>query len=147
MAVHIHSIFKNPPKTGIEFIEPTLTQQQFKSECDINCIMQRYAKTGLLVDPTIQSNRKPIFGDFSAEFDYQSTQNMIVSANQQFAELSATLRKRFHNNPAELLEFLGNEENRDEAVKLGLINAPVEPEQSADIAAIKEDREKKDSAE
>ena len=38
--------------------------------------------------------------------------------------LPADLRKRFSNDPGQLLSFLENEDNRAEAIKLGLVNAP-----------------------
>jgi phage internal scaffolding protein len=83
--------------------------------------MQRYAATGVLVDPLTQSSRQPSFGDFSGDFDYQKSQNAIISAQNAFDALPAALRKRFDNNPAELLAFIADEKNKDEAIKLGLI--------------------------
>lgn len=39
----------------------SLTKSEFKNECDINLIVKRFDKTGLI---THVSNMSPIFGDF-----------------------------------------------------------------------------------
>ena len=38
--------------------------------------------------------------------------------------LPAHLRARFENDPAQLIDFLGDENNRSEAEKLGLLEVP-----------------------
>jgi phage internal scaffolding protein len=40
--------------------------------------------------------------------------------------LPAQIRSRFDNDPAKLIDFLENEQNHDEAIKLGLVNPPGE---------------------
>ena len=109
------------PSLSVEFDE-SMTQQHFKDECDINSIIRRYQKTGFLVDPLTPGTAEPMYGDFAAEQDFLTAQTLIAHASQAFDELPAWLRKRFSNNPAELLAFLEDESNREEAVKLGLIS-------------------------
>lgn len=108
---------------GITFKDPSLTQQQFKEQCDMNNIIARYNSTGLLIDPLHPGTRQPMFGDFSTVMDFQAAQNVVVRVNEAFEALPARVRDRFDNDPALMLEFLQNEDNREEAVKLGLINA------------------------
>lgn len=98
--------------------EPTRTQQQFKDECDLNVLMARYVKTGTLP----QSTRSALYGDFSDVGDYQSAQDTILRAQQQFAALPSKVRDRFKNNPAEMLSFVANPANLDEAATLGLLS-------------------------
>nr|WAE43468.1 MAG: internal scaffolding protein [Microviridae sp.] len=97
------------------------TQQQFLQDCDINVIIARYHKTGVLPERAGQ----PFFGNFTNGTDFTERQNEIAEANAAFNMLPGWVRKRFQNNPANLLQFLSDEENRDEAIKLGLINKPV----------------------
>lgn len=126
MAVKIFSLYgEQPPKRGIKFTQPSMTQQHFKEECDVNRIMQRYEETGNWGE---QTEVTPQFGDFSAEFDFRSAQDTVISAREAFASLPSKLRKRFNNDPAELLEFVMDSENREEAIKLGLIEKPEELE-------------------
>lgn len=108
---------------GQTFHWPSITQQHFKEECDINNIIARYEQTGILTDP-LQPGRNFEFGDYSAVQDYQDSLNFVIEARQMFDSLPSNLRERFNYDPARLLQFLGDENNRDEAVRLGLIDPP-----------------------
>ena len=55
-------------ETGTACPEETLTQQQFKEECDINTILDRFGITGEV--PT--NVRQPISADFIEATDYQT---------------------------------------------------------------------------
>jgi phage internal scaffolding protein len=122
--VKIFSIFDPPPQVSVKFEDKSLTQQHFKEECDINNIMRRYMNGEAVMVP----NSEPIFGDFSMDFDFQTAQNTLIDATNRFMMLSSEVRERFGNDPAKLLQFLTKRENLDEAIKLGLVPKPVEPE-------------------
>jgi phage internal scaffolding protein len=109
-------------ESGLECQDPTLAQQQFREECDINTIMERFGRTGELVAPV----RMPQYGDFDGINDYHSAMNAIVEAQSAFDQLPAKIRARFGNDPAEFVEFAMNEENRDEAIRLGLVEAAIQ---------------------
>ena len=49
--------------------------------------------------------------------------------------LPSDVRSRFGNNPAELLDFLNDNSNYDEAIRLGLIHAKVSNDVAADNSA------------
>lgn len=133
MAVKIFSLYgEQPPKKGMKFKEPSLTQQHFKDECDVNRIMQRYQETGNWGE---QMDVRPQFGDFSNEFDFRTAQETVIRAQAAFESLPSKVRRRFGNDPAELLEFLQDEANRDEAIMLGLIEKPQEPETALEKGA------------
>lgn len=78
-----------------------------------------------------QSGRRPIYGDFTS-VDYMHMQNSIADIDQQFASLPARLRARFDNDPYQVVRFVEKPENQAEAIKLGLLPAPVEPTPSVD---------------
>ena len=61
---------------------------------------------------------------------FRQAQETVIAAAEAFAALPSRVRQRFNNDPAELLEFLADESNREEAVFLGLIEKP-EPQESA----------------
>lgn len=115
------------PKKGIENTDASATQQQFKRECDINSIMDKYYRTGCLSDPN-QTMRPMTYGDFSDLGNYMDNMNKIVEAREMFEALPARVRERFANNPANMLDFVMDESNRDEAIKLGLLDVPEVPE-------------------
>ena len=47
--------------------------------------------------------------------------NRVIAAQDEFEALPAQIRARFDNDPAKLIEFLENSENRPEAEELGLV--------------------------
>lgn len=97
-----------------------MTQQQFKDECDINRIMDRYLRTGVLSDPL--SLRGPgTYADFTEMGDYMANMNKVVEAREMFESLPAKVRERFANNPANMIEFVMDSSNKEEAIKLGLL--------------------------
>lgn len=109
-------------KQRVDVSGPSLTQQSAKDECDINLIVDR-AKRG--ADLSQLSRGPGFYGDFTNLPSYRESLLMVKSAQDSFMSLDASVRKRFSNDPAELLDFLANPANRDEAVRLGLVNAPV----------------------
>jgi phage internal scaffolding protein len=107
------------PHEGQSFPEKEgLTQQEFKDECDINVIMDKYKTTGALPN-MIASD--PQYGDFSDPMDYQAAMNVVAVANEQFANLEAHIRARFDNDPQKFLDFATNHENAEEMAKMGLM--------------------------
>jgi len=98
------------------------TKQAFKAECDINTIISRFLKTGIM-DFTAQHQAR--YGDCTAA-DYQAAMFKVAGAKSLFAALPAALRNRFENEPAKFLDFVQDEDNREEAMALGLLK-PVEP--------------------
>lgn len=103
---------------GITFDEPSMAQQHFKDECDVNNILRKYESTGLI---THVANGTPSYGDFSSVLEFQQAQNILIEAQDAFEALPASLRKRFDNDPAVMLEFIENPDNREEAENLGLV--------------------------
>ena len=59
--------------------------------------------------------------------DYADAQQLVIDANNAFANLPSRLRDRFANDPAKLLDFLSRKENLDEAISLGLVDRRDEP--------------------
>lgn len=119
------------PDTGEEL--ESATQQQFAEETDINVIVERFGLTGQLPE----NFRAPVSGDFTGVTDYQSALNAVIAADAEFMSLPANVRERFQNDPQRLLEFVGDDKNRDEAIQLGLVPKPVEKPRDA-VQAIDE---------
>lgn len=102
--------------SAVTCAEPTLTQQSFKDQQDINRIVKQYAKTGVAV----QTTRIPMSEDFVGITDYHSAMNAIRAGDEAFEALPSDIRERFHNDPAEFVDFCLDEANNEEAAKLGL---------------------------
>lgn len=115
---------KASKESGLHCKDPSLAQQHFAEECDINTIVERFHLTGEV--PQLQ--QLPSFDDYEGVFDFQTAMNTIRSSQETFMSLPAKLRARFHNDPQEFLEFCSDQDNHDEARKLGLLKpATIEP--------------------
>ena len=119
-------------EAGLANDMPSMTQQSFAEDADINVIVERFGLTGQLPEPL-----SPQYGDFSEVGDFQSAMNAIAAANSGFMSLPASMRARFENDPAKLISFLEDPANRSEAVSLGLVNSVLDKQESApaDVAA------------
>jgi len=124
-------------ESGLACEEPSLAQQHFKEECDINTILQKFNITGILPEAPLS----PRYGDFSGIGDYHTALNRVIAAQDEFEALPAQIRARFDNDPAKLIEFLDDEANRPVAEELGLVEkaaaevveaAKVTPEKAAE---------------
>lgn len=105
------------PATGE--IWPSMTRQSEMEACDIHSILRQFSPQGLaqLVQENLANGK---YIDLPDGSDYQEALNTVLEAEQAFATLPAKIRERFHNSPAEFLEFTANPANQEEAIKLGL---------------------------
>lgn len=85
------------------------TKQSFKDETDVNLIIAKHTRMGTLSHLEQWGGQ---YGDFTG-FDFQEAQNQIARANTMFEQLPASVRNKFKNDPSKFLEFVDNEENRD----------------------------------
>lgn len=120
----VYSAFDLPPDQGIDCSsEPSMTQQCFKDECDINVILRRFENGGAVES---FNDRPASYVDTSEVPDYHSAQNLLIEAQVVFNELPTKVRKRFRD-PADLLSFLADSSNLEEARELGLCKPSEEP--------------------
>jgi len=113
-------------ETGLKCLDASLTQQQFAEEADINTIVNRFLKSGVLPTPA----QMPQYVDYEGVFDFQSAMNAVRLADENFMRMDAKIRSRFNNSPQEFLEFFANPDNTQEAIRLGLAI----PQQSSSVA-------------
>lgn len=114
-------------KVTVECKEPGVTKQSFKDECDVNKIVARFQKTGVLPEP----RRQGVYADVSNVGEYRDVLHRVRGAEWWFQSLSPELQERFRSASG-LLDFVADAVNEDEAVKLGLllpVARPSEPPQ------------------
>lgn len=95
----------------------TRTQQHMRDETDMNHIMAKYKKTGVLTHVSAKAMQ---YGDFSEVPDYQSGLEAIRASQMLFMELPAGLRAEFGNDPGKFVEFATNPENLETMREYGL---------------------------
>jgi len=97
--------------------DPSMTDQSQHAQTDVNNIMAKYKKTGQITHlAKVQGN----FADLSEIQDLHTSMTQVTLAQQTFNALPAELRSRFQNSPVEMLNFLNNPQNDQEAIQLGL---------------------------
>lgn len=100
--------------------DPGLTIQEPKEDSDINVLMKRMGVTDGSKLPRFE-NPMAIYGDFTElPDDPTEMANMMREGNLAFMRLPAELRKRYET-PEKLFEFMNDDSNYEEAVKLGLL--------------------------
>lgn len=111
--------------TSVTPAGPSLTQQHFALDADINEITRRFGvKDGALPPAAIDPS---YFGDFSSVPDFRQALETTREAAERFNALPAALRNRFNNDPVLLWEFVQDPGNDSESFKLGLLMDPGAP--------------------
>lgn len=95
----------------------TMTKQAFADECNINNIIDRYTRSGIM---PMMPDRPPVFLDCSSGLSYHESLNFVMTAEKQFMKLPATLREIFSNDAGTFLEFYSNPANDAKCQELGL---------------------------
>lgn len=132
--MEIRSRYNTGVREGWKSSVPSMTQQQFKDEADINYIVSMYDSSGVM--PTFHGDgqpAQPVFGDFASLPDNaQEMYNRMIEAKNNFDSLPLEVRKRFNYDPAAFLDFVDNPENLDELVAMGLATkTAIEPDNHA----------------
>ena len=80
-------------------IGDSVTEQSHKKGTDINHLVNLYANRGGLpeVDPS--------FFQEALSVDFKDAMDLIVAADQKFAELPAEVRNRFEHDPSRMMKF------------------------------------------
>lgn len=105
----------NSADSGLKCDDPTLAVQSSKDECDINFIVNRYMRTGVL-----PAANHGVYADISEIGDLRESLEQVQFAQEAFMELPAEVRKYFDNDPVKLVEFAQDPRNHEKAIELGL---------------------------
>jgi len=109
---------KTRTRVSFKFEQPSKTDQSFKEDCDVNIIMDRFMKTGQI---SHLAKKQASYQDVSEIPNLLDAHISIKEAKEAFMALPARIRKKLHNDPLNLEEYLLNEENHEEAAHYGLL--------------------------
>lgn len=100
------------------------TEQAHKEACNIQNVIKKHSRNSLLqLNQAIENQ----YGDVTG-IDFQNAHDLVINAQQAFNGLPSEIRKRFANDPKEYFTFMEDSNNREEAIKLGLIKNTTKPE-------------------
>jgi len=110
--------------TGLDCRDESRTHQEFKDECDINTIIDRF---GIGENP-IEAHQWVTDVDIAdAPSNYQDVLNQLNLARDQFMSLPARVRSQFDNDPHQFVAFVSDASNQDEMIRLGLATRKPDP--------------------
>lgn len=112
----------------------SMTRQAHAAECDINNIMKRYQKDGVI---THFAKYEGQYGDVTG-LEFTNAMQTIATANSMFEDLPSTARAKFDNDPAKFLKYVEDPANLEEMRSTGL--AKGRPENPASSEALNPDR-------
>lgn len=123
----IRSRFTESSPVNSDTKGPSATQQQFAKEADINQKARLHLAGPNRMHPmgNPAATRQMRFADCTSN-DFQVMQNTLALVQTRFMGLPSRTRTRFSNRPEILMQWLEKPENRDEALKLGLITPTLE---------------------
>lgn len=112
--------YKESKKRPVITCDDGLTKQSMRDETDINLIMAKYQKTGMI---NFVNSRKGEYMEVP-DVDFQTAMDAVVQGNQMFADMPSNLRKQFNNDPGQFMDFVHNPENKEAMYELGLAERP-----------------------
>lgn len=98
-------------------LDKSRTKQSFEGETNINNIMRKYEKTGLIEH---LNTHRGDYGNFLGYEDYHASLNRIRAAGESFMSLPPRIRTKFDNDPGKFMSFAQDPANLDELVEMGL---------------------------
>ncbi|WNK12762.1 MAG: internal scaffolding protein [Microvirus sp.] len=99
---------------------PSMTRQAEAEACDINNIMARYQKTGVID----HLNRfQGEYADVAAYGSFQESLELVERARAAFMTLPSSVRAEFGNDPGRFLDFAQDPANLDKMIEMGLAPA------------------------
>lgn len=108
-------------------LDPSLTQQHFTDDANINVIAARFGITDIplhALDPNL-------FRDTTNDPELRDVLDAQHTAREYFMALPAKMRRRFHDSPQELWDYVNDPENHEEAIRLGILAKAPTPEDGA----------------
>lgn len=104
---------------------PSRTRQEFAKECDVNELMRRYQKTGVM--PV--GRTEPRYLDCTAVPQFHDAMQLFLQAEAAFMRLPAVVRREFDNDPEQFVAFAQNADNLPKLREWGLAEPEKAPEE------------------
>lgn len=116
--------------------EPSMTDQSQEPDTNINNLMKGMTMRDY---NNIVGSQNGFYADLSEiPKNLTSAMETVQKAQMAFDSLPSNVRERFGNSPESMMAFLSDKNNKEEAIKLGLIDAPPPPQEPIMVKVIPE---------
>jgi phage internal scaffolding protein len=119
-AAYNYDVDEASNESALSCSDDSLAIQSAEEESNINTIVRRFGLTGELPNDV----KMPQTGDFTNLPDFHTAMNLIRKTQEEFLRVPADIRARFGNDPQAFMHFCEDENNREEARRLGLLREP-----------------------
>lgn len=123
------------PVKGLVFREPSLTQQQFKDECEIESLLKAH-NLSQVMGIVNNHGQQPLYGDVSDIPDFHDAKNHLARATEYFEGLPSDVRSRFNNSLSEFLTTLNNPDAREALTEMGVLKAADKAADKVDVQPV-----------
>lgn len=123
-------------RSGLECLDATRAQQQFKEECDINTIVENFGLTGTLP----LQNKVPINAEFIDVMDYQESLNKLMEADAAFMKMPAKIRSEFQNDAGKFVDFVSDPKNIEKCREWGLAMPKAKEPEAMRVHVVNEEK-------
>lgn len=118
MKHHVRGPYSKRERVTVSNGGESLAKQSFKDECDINNIIHRFTKTGILEHQNRQRGQYAVADSRS----FTEAMLLVTEAKSTFEQLPAQMRAKFENDPARFLDFVSEDTNVPEMIEMGLVS-------------------------
>lgn len=102
------------------------TQQHFVDEVDINNLVNKYNRTGV-IDHVRKTQAR--YGDFTELANYAENLDKVAQAKQGFEQLPSEIRNQFNNDMTAFYNYVMDPANVEQNVKWGILDKSALPKQ------------------
>lgn len=88
----------------------SLTKTSFAEELDVNNVIKKYNKTGILQKA---HDFEGVYGEFHS-YDLREAIEMVNKAQDLFLEIPSDVRRKFNNDPGAFIDFATNPDNLEQ---------------------------------
>jgi len=99
--------------------EPDMAQQQYKDSTDVNTIMNKYEKTGVV---THLAKSQGYFKELGEPEDLLDAKMRLIKAERAFDALPAEIRAQCDHNPANFLTMLKDPTKKELLTQYGILD-------------------------
>ncbi len=115
--------------------KPSLTDESFKQECDIDFIISNFVQRG--IEPP---QHQVQYGKQFTSDDFIHSMDVVAECKSQFESLPAVEKEKFNNSVTNFLDFVSDPKNLKDSYEKGYIDP-----NSVDIADVYPERFKKEN--
>lgn len=98
--------------------EVTMTKQSLAANLDVNNIIKRYTKTGILLNA---QNLEAVYGEITS-MDLREALEKVSKADEMFSQVPSKIRAQFDNDAGAFIDFATNPANIAQMREWGFAN-------------------------